>query len=372
MDIVLEICDYFVFDQFYAWAFPKGPELAAGLVGADIANSWAHYNASSSSMRSPNLPKPLQTTLNTVLGQISKYQDASEVYGNDGRFLPLNSFTNETSILRANLVRQAASMLFITILFGLVLYFSVAGISYLTVFDKKIFNHPRYLKNQMSLEIHQATTAIPVMVALTLPFFMLEIHGFSKLYMNIDELTGGWKAIFWQIITFILFTDCGIYFIHRGLHYPAVYKRLHKPHHKWIVCTPFASHAFHPVDGWAQSLPYHIYPMVFPLHKVLYLLLFTFVNFWTVMIHDGQYLSNDPVVNGTACHTVHHLYFNYNYGQFTTLWDRLGRSYRRPDDKFFVKNKEEEEKVMWKEQVKKMEIIRNELEGKEDDRVYVD
>ena len=37
------------------------------------------------------------------------------------------------------------------------------------------------------------------------------------------------------------------------------------------------------------------------------------------MIHDGSYWSNDPVVNGTACHTVHHLYFNYNYGQFTTL-----------------------------------------------------
>ena len=83
------------------------------------------------------------------------------------------------------------------------------------------------------------------------------------------------------------------------------------------------------------------------------------------MIHDGQYLSNDPVVNGTACHTVHHLYFNYNYGQFTTL-------YRRPDDKLFEKNKAEEEKKMWKDQVKKMEVIRNELEGKEDDRVYVD
>lgn len=176
-----------------------------------------------------------------------------------------------------------------------------------------------------------------------------------------------------QIPMFILFTDCLIYFIHRWLHWPSVYKRLHKPHHKWIVCTPFASHAFHPVDGWAQSLPYHIYPLLFPLHKVLYLGLFTFVNFWTVMIHDGNYMSNDPVVNGTACHTVHHLYFNYNYGQFTTLWDRIGRSYRRPDDSFFIKDTDvEKEKQEWKKQVTQMEEIRNELEGKVDDREYVE
>lgn len=372
MDIVLEISDYFLFDKFYAWAFPKTGSSLLESETANYLSSWKQYNGTAANFGQWNVPKPLQNTVATVAGHISKFQDITEIYGNEGRFLPLNSYTNETAVLRSNVFRQLLSMLIVTIVFGLVLYFMVAGISYVTVFDKKIFNHPRYLKNQMSLEIQRATTAIPVMVALTLPFFMMEIHGFSKLYMNIDELTGGWKAIVLQVFTFIMFTDCGIYFIHRGLHYPAVYKRLHKPHHKWIVCTPFASHAFHPVDGWAQSLPYHIYPMVFPLHKVLYLLLFTFVNFWTVMIHDGQYLSNDPVVNGTACHTVHHLYFNYNYGQFTTLWDRLGRSYRRPDDKFFVKTKEEDEKKMWKEQVQKMEVIRNELEGKDDDRVYVE
>jgi sterol desaturase/sphingolipid hydroxylase (fatty acid hydroxylase superfamily) len=33
---------------------------------------------------------------------------------------------------------------------------------------------------------------------------------------------------------------------------------------------------------------------------------------------DGEYVANSPIVNGAACHTMHHLYFNYNYGQFTT------------------------------------------------------
>ena len=124
-----------------------------------------------------------------------------------------------------------------------------------------------------------------------------------------------------------------IYWIHRGLHHKKVYKYIHKAHHIWKVPTPFASHAFHPVDGFLQSCPYHIYPFLFPLHKFTYLGLFVFVNFWTVSIHDGYYRVPDtfkPIVNGSAHHTDHHLFYNFNYGQFFTLWDRIGKTFRNP------------------------------------------
>lgn len=360
MDLVLEVLDTFLLDKAYATVLPKDGAVA------QFFNSKLHNTLPNATMvASPNLQK---------LGAfLSKFQDKSDIYGQvPPRFFSTTEFTNASFLSRSNLVREAISILAVTILFGWILYLSVASLSYVFVFDKKIFNHPRYLKNQMRLEIHRAMTAIPTMVALTAPFFLLELRGFSKLYLDVTPATGGWKFVLMSLPLFILFTDCLIYLIHRWLHWPAVYKRLHKPHHKWIVCTPFASHAFHPVDGWAQSLPYHVYPLVFPLNKVLYLFLFTFVNFWTVMIHDGNYWSNDPVVNGTACHTVHHLYFNYNYGQFTTLWDRLGSSYRRPDDTLFQRDtdKKEEEKI-WKDQTCQMEVIRNELEGKVDDREYI-
>jgi lathosterol oxidase len=55
------------------------------------------------------------------------------------------------------------------------------------------------------------------------------------------------------------------------------------------VPTPFASYAFHPIDGFMQGLPYHLYPLLFPLHKGLYLGLFVLVNLWTVAIHDNDY-----------------------------------------------------------------------------------
>lgn len=365
MDIVLEITDHFAFDRVYANLLPKNG-LVANWVNGKLHNQLL-MNATH--VAGPILlPMPIQA----VADFAKKFQKKNEIYGEvPTLFLPKTEYTSQSLLGRSNLVREWISLMIITTVFGWFLYFAVAFLAYVTVFDKKIFSHPRYLKNQMRLEISQAVFAIPWMVMLTTPFFLMELHGFSRLYLDVNESTGGWKAIFFQLPSFILFTDCGIYFIHRFLHWPSVYKALHKPHHKWIVCTPFASHAFHPVDGWFQSLPYHLFPLVLPLNKISYLFLFTFVNFWTVMIHDGSYWSNDPVVNGTACHTVHHLYFNYNYGQFTTLWDRLGGSYRRPDNSFFVKTDKKQDETIWKDQTCKMEVIRGELEGKSDDRVYV-
>jgi lathosterol oxidase len=227
---------------------------------------------------------------------------------------------------------------------------------------------------------------MPGIALLTVPFFLAEVRGYAKLYDSPADAPFPLYNIV-QFPFFILFTDCFIYWIHRGLHHPMVYKRLHKPHHKWIMPTPFASHAFHPIDGWAQSIPYHVFPFLFPLQKFAYIGLFVTINVWTIMIReylwllrtafqqttnfttdDGEYVANSPIINGAACHTMHHLYFNYNYGQFTTLWDRLGGSYRKPNEELFSRESKMS-KAEWEKQSKEMETIQQSVEGV-DDRTY--
>lgn len=66
---------------------------------------------------------------------------------------------------------------------------------------------------------------------------------------------------------------------------------------------------------------------------------------------------------------MHHLYFNYNYGQFTTLWDRLGGSYRQPNDELFSRESKMS-KTEWERQTKEMEKLQKEIEG-DDDRDYM-
>jgi lathosterol oxidase len=83
---------------------------------------------------------------------------------------------------------------------------------------------------------------------------------------------------------------------------------------------------------------------------------------------DGEYVANSPIINGAACHTMHHLYFNYNYGQYTTLWDRMGGSYRKPNDELFSRESKMS-KVEWERQCTEMELVQRNVEG-DDDRDY--
>lgn len=80
-------------------------------------------------------------------------------------------------------------------------------------------------------------------------------------------------------------------------------------------------------------------------------------------------MSNSPVLNGAACHTMHHLYFNYNYGQFTTIWDRLGGSYRKPNIELFYRQTKMAPQE-WDKQIREMEKVVQEMEGNGDSREH--
>ncbi|KAJ5752331.1 hypothetical protein N7520_009248 [Penicillium odoratum] len=342
MDIILELWDTFVGDRMYSTLLPNSIASSVSLQGL--------VNTANSSLSLFGAAEPFI------------YEPATQLL-----HLEPSKYAYLSAWPRNNIYRQFTSFFLITWIFGLLVYFVVATLSYIFIWDKTTYNHPKFLRNQISMEMKQAMSAMPPMALLTAPFFVLEVRGYAKLYDTVAEEPFPYYS-FLQIPLFIFFTDFFIYWIHRGLHHPRVYKVLHKPHHKWIMPSPFASHAFHPLDGWSQSVPYHVFPFIFPLQKLAYVFLFAFINLWTVFIHDGEYVANSPIVNGAACHTMHHLYFNYNYGQFTTLWDRLGGSYRKPNEELFRRETKMGDQE-WKRQAKEMEAILKTVEG-EDDRSY--
>ncbi|CAF9911489.1 MAG: c-5 sterol desaturase [Heterodermia speciosa] len=341
MDVILEVVDTFLFDRFYATLLPGSTPIVKNNIVKDATSTF-------SSRR--EIPTAIPRSHQLFQLKPSQYAYMSQWD-------------------RDNIYRQSVSLYLITWLFGVLVYFVCASLSYVFVFDHATFTHPKYLKNQVRLEIRQTLISLPIMAILTTPLFLGEVRGLAKLYDSPADAPFPLYNVL-QFPFFICFTDFLIYWIHRGLHHPMVYKTLHKPHHKWIMPTPYASHAFHPLDGFAQGIPYHLYPYLFPLQKYAYIALFIFINFWTVFIHDGEYVANSPIINGAACHTMHHLYFNYNYGQFTTLSDRLFGSYRQPNDELFSRESKMS-KAEWERQTKEMETVLKEVEG-DDDRNYED
>ncbi|XP_029029146.1 lathosterol oxidase-like [Betta splendens] len=245
----------------------------------------------------------------------------------------LTPYVYPTSWPEDGALRQIISLLVVTNLGAAVLYLSLGALSYYFIFDHDLMKHPHFLENQVRREIKYALMSLPWINFPTVVLFSAKVRGYSKLYDSISDSPLGWPGLFLSLTFYVFFTDMCFYCIHRILHYKLMYKLFHKPHHMWKIPTPFASQAIHPVDAFLQGLPYHIYPLFFPLHKVLYLLLYVFANIWAVSIHDGDYRiprGLTAVISGSAHHADHHLFFNYNYGQYFTLWDRLGGSYRHP------------------------------------------
>lgn len=79
-------------------------------------------------------------------------------------------------------------------------------------------------------------------------------------------------------------------------------------------------------------------------------------------------MTNNPIVNGAACHALHHSCFEGNYGQFFTAFDRLGGTYRKPDDWMFEKERRMSAK-QWTEESKIVDEFVKEIEGN-DERTY--
>lgn len=238
--------------------------------------------------------------------------------------------------------RQLLSLCLLVNIGSSVLYFTTASLNFFFIFDHRLMKHPLILNSQIRKEIAVSFFSIVFNSCSTAIIFFFEVRGYSKLYWEpsyerastIHQTPFGYVTnIVVDIVCFMLFTDSLIYWIHRGLHDKRIYKYIHKVHHYWKVPTPFASHAMHPLDTFLQGAPYHLYAFLFPVHKLVYLGMFLFVNIWAVSVHDDIYLVPQilqPIVNGSAHHTDHHLLSNYNFGQFFTIWDRIGGTFRRP------------------------------------------
>ncbi|TCD66428.1 c-5 sterol desaturase [Steccherinum ochraceum] len=322
MDILLDVMDEYLLDNVYAKLVPAtafAPAFNASTLSKAALNATSHF---------PVIPAgSLSSTWSHLVSYLPHPPLPAESFVEPA----LSTIASTSAWPRDYILRQAISLTGITLAGVHVIYFLFAWLSYTFVFNHDMMKHPRFLKNQIRQEILLSLYAFPLMTALTLPLFVLEVRGYSFLYDNVSDY--GWGYLVFSVAFYLLFTDFCIYWIHRWEHNPLWYKWLHKPHHKWIIPTPFAAYAFHPMDGFLQSIPYHIFIFMFPFHKKLYVILFVLINLWTILIHDSDMVTGHPlerIINGPAHHTLHHMYFTVNYGQYFTFADRMGDSYRQP------------------------------------------
>lgn len=172
MDLVLNICDDYLFDKVWASLVP----LSA------FTDSYASLNSS--------FVLPVANSASTWAQVVARLPHPP-IQANDLASLYSSAAATPIAHLSAwprdYIPRQLVSLSIITLLGIHVLYFLFAWMSYKYIFNHDMMRHPRFLKDQIKLEIQCSLRAFPGMTLMTLPWFQAEVMGYSKLYDRLDE-----------------------------------------------------------------------------------------------------------------------------------------------------------------------------------------
>jgi lathosterol oxidase len=131
-------------------------------------------------------------------------------------------------------------------------------------------------------------------------------------------------------LVYFLATDAALYWAHRIFHTPALFRAIHRWHHRYTSPTAFTAAAMHPVE-FATYQSIMLLPLfMLPVHFAGVIAVLVYQNYVALVDHSGvDTRSWLPWQPPTRFHDYHHVYFHVNYGQNMGLWDRLFGTYRR-------------------------------------------
>ena len=146
---------------------------------------------------------------------------------------------------------------------------------------------------------------------------------YDRIYLSVEGWSG-WLYLLVSAVLFFLWTDLAAFTVHRLLHLPWAYRRIHKWHHAHVQPTAFSSLALHPGEMFCMQAGVFLGLFLIPLHPAAILANLLYIHIHNVIDHSGVYLESWlPWQPTTLFHDDHHRFFHVNYGQSLMLWDRL-------------------------------------------------
>lgn len=146
---------------------------------------------------------------------------------------------------------------------------------------------------------------------------------------SLAEEASAAQVAFEFALYFVLF-DAYFYFLHRAMHHPKVYW-VHKIHHRSFAPEPLTAFSFHPIEGLITGGFMLVMVFVFQVHGVSLALIVAFGVTNSVLIHSGydlfpRWWYRNKLTGWFLTpmfHDKHHSKVVYNFGGFTTVWDRV-------------------------------------------------
>ena len=181
--------------------------------------------------------------------------------------------------------------------------------------------------------------------ALTSGFFLggltkfLNGHG----WITYNNAPAAWWVILLEFAVYFVLFDTWFYWFHRLMHKEPIYRLVHKWHHYSTAPTLLTTISVSPLESLINGGFLPLFTAAVTLHKESMMFIGPTAALMGFYLHSGyEFLprwwnkswATKWFITATF-HDQHHKYFSYNYGGYTTLWDRLcGTMRKKYEDDF--------------------------------------
>jgi sterol desaturase/sphingolipid hydroxylase (fatty acid hydroxylase superfamily) len=181
---------------------------------------------------------------------------------------------------------------------------------------------------QMIKEIGWSALTSLIFAVSAVVMLILWERGLTRVYLDPLEQPLWWLPV--GLLTYMFIHETYYYWLHRWMHIPAVYKKIHKVHHDSVKTSSFTSFSFHPVESLLQAIVIPILVFVIPINVFVLLTLLilmtvsAIINHSAVEVYPRNFQRNffGRWLIGSAHHDLHHKKFRCNYGLYFTFWDK--------------------------------------------------
>jgi len=194
--------------------------------------------------------------------------------------------------------------------------------------------HPRFTFGYQTWDniFWSLVSGVPIWTIWMVFYFYIATHSWVPVIDNFSAAPI-WFILFFIIIRF--WQSFHFYWIHRFIHIPWLYKRIHYLHHRNLNVGPWSGISMHPIEHlfYYSSILIHFVLPSHPIHVIFHMFA---LNLGAIISHAGfdkiVIQNKETFKAGSFFHQLHHRYFNCNYGSEEMPLDRWFASFHDGTD----------------------------------------